>query len=111
MVATWTADTISGFGLSLVISQLIEVSNIAIPTLETALAIRIAVNATLPNTPQREEAGAEPFGAAVDGLVNGLDRGFDGESLIPAPVAENWQWRCVFLRPKRSYGWPCSIGR
>jgi len=70
MVATWTADTISGFGLSLVISQLIDVSNIAIPTLESALAIRIAVNATLPNTPQREEGAG--FGAEVDGLLKAL---------------------------------------
>jgi hypothetical protein len=72
MVATCTADTINGFGLSLVISQLIEVSNIAIPTLESAVAIRIAVNAALPNTPQRE-AGAT-FGSEVDGLLKGVDR-------------------------------------
>ena len=54
MVATWTADTINGFGLRLVISQLVAVSNIAMPTLEIALAIRITVNAVLLNTPQRE---------------------------------------------------------
>ncbi len=89
MVATWTADTISGFGLSLAISQLIEVSNIAIPTLDIALAIRIAANAGLPNTPQRE-AGAEPFGAAVDGMVNGFDR--------------NWKAKASSLLPLRKIG-------
>ena len=40
IVATWTADTISGSGLRLVISQLMAVSNIAMPMLEIALATR-----------------------------------------------------------------------
>jgi hypothetical protein len=44
-VATCTADTISGFGLRLVISQLIDVSNIAMPMLEIDVAVRITVNA------------------------------------------------------------------
>ena len=40
IVATCTADTISGFGLSRVISQLMDVSNIAIPTLDSAVAVQ-----------------------------------------------------------------------
>ena len=72
MVATWTADTISGSGLRLVISQLVAVSNIAIPTADRDVMIRMTVNATLPNTPQREGVG--PFGAMADGLVKGFDR-------------------------------------
>ena len=48
VVATWTADTIIGSGLRLVISQLVDVSNIAMPTFDSALAIRKTVNARLP---------------------------------------------------------------
>ena len=70
MVATWTADTISGFGLRLVISQLVAVSNIAMPTLEIALEIRMTVKAGWPNTPQRE-AGTG-VGAEVAGLLKGV---------------------------------------
>jgi hypothetical protein len=51
-------------------SQLIDVSNIAIPTLDSAVAARIAAKAGLANTPQRE-AG---FGAEVDGLLKGAGR-------------------------------------
>jgi hypothetical protein len=65
IVATCTADTISGFGLRLVMSQLIDVSNIAMPMLEIDVAIRITVNARWPNTPAREGEGAEPLDALV----------------------------------------------
>ena len=74
MVATWTAETISGSGVRLVISQLVAVSNMAMPTLEIALAIRIAVKAALPNTPQREGADAA-FEDGVDGLLTGRNPG------------------------------------
>ena len=53
VVATWTADTIIGSGLRLVISQFDEVSNIANPTFDAELAISMTVNAKLPKTPQR----------------------------------------------------------
>ena len=68
VVATWTAETIIGSGLRLVISQLIDISNIATPTFETELAIRITVNARLPNTPQRESAPAEGSNLTPDSL-------------------------------------------
>ena len=59
VVATWTAETIIGSGLRLVISQAIEVSNIAMPTFESELATRITVKARLANTLGREGAPAE----------------------------------------------------
>src|SRR5271166_107120 len=71
MVATWTADTISGFGLRLVISQAEAVSNIATPTADRELAIRMTVKARWPNTPQRDGREAEGLGAVADGLVKG----------------------------------------
>ena len=64
MVATCTADTISGFGLRLVISQLEAVSNIATPTAEIELAIRMTVKARWANTPQGE--GGEAEGSGVE---------------------------------------------
>ena len=66
MVATWTAETIIGSGLRLVISQLIEVSNIAIPTFDAELAIRMTVNARLPNTPHRDRSPGDGAAPAVD---------------------------------------------
>ena len=72
IVATWTAETISGSGLRLVISQLIAVSNIAMPMLEIELATRMTVKARLPNTPQREAAGVAAF--------DGRRRGTQGET-------------------------------
>ena len=50
-------------------SQLIDVSNIAMPMLETDVAIRITVNARWPNTPPREGVGAEPPDALPAPLV------------------------------------------
>src|SRR5271166_2655856 len=70
VVATWTAETIIGSGLRLVISQLIDVSNIANPTFDAELAIRMTVNAKLPNTPQRH---SRPAGAS-DLTLNSLDK-------------------------------------
>ena len=45
VVATWTAETIRGLGLRLVISQAEAVSNIANPTLESELATRMTAKA------------------------------------------------------------------
>jgi hypothetical protein len=53
VVATWTAETIIGSGLRLVISQFDEVSNIANPTFDAELAIKMIVNAKLAKTPHR----------------------------------------------------------
>ncbi len=68
VVATWTADTIMGSGLRLVMSQFDEVSNIANPTFDAELAISMTVNAKLPKTPQSRTAGASDL--AVDSLDN-----------------------------------------
>ncbi len=68
VVATWTADTIIGSGLRLVMSQFDEVSNIANPTFDAELAISMTVNAKLPKTPQSRAAGASDL--AVDSLDN-----------------------------------------
>ena len=61
VVATWTAETIIGSGLRLVISQFVDVSNIANPTFDAEVAIRTTVNARLPKTPQRQ---SRPAGAS-----------------------------------------------
>src|ERR1700721_3126038 len=68
VVATWTADTIMGSGLRLVMSQFDEVSNIANPTFDAELAISMTVNAKLPKTPQSRTAAASDL--AVDSLDN-----------------------------------------
>jgi hypothetical protein len=47
------------------------VSNIAMPMLETELATRMTVKATLPNTPRGEATGAASFGGET---VGGLKR-------------------------------------
>ena len=68
VVATWTAETIIGSGLRLVINQLIDVSNIANPTFDAELAIRMTVNAKLPNTPQRQSGPAGASNLTLDSL-------------------------------------------
>src|ERR1700722_5630174 len=78
VVATWTADTIMGSGLRLVMSQFDEVSNIANPTFDAELAISMTVNAKLPKTPQSRTAAASDL--AVDSLDN----------KIPIGRARNW---------------------
>src|SRR5271169_5565601 len=70
VVATWTADTILGSGLRLVISQFVDVSNIANPTFDAELAIRTTVNARLPNTPRRQSRPAGASGLTLDSLDN-----------------------------------------
>ncbi len=64
-VATWTADTIIGSGLRLVINQLIDVSNIPMPMFDTELAIRMTVNATLPKMPPRDAWSADESDVAL----------------------------------------------
>jgi hypothetical protein len=56
-------------------SQLIDVSNIAMPMLEIEVAIRITVNARWPNTFGREGEGAESLGALPEVLVNEIRPG------------------------------------
>src|SRR5271155_2973103 len=88
VVATWTADTIIGSGLRLVMSQFDEVSNIANPTFDAELAISMTVNAKLPKTPQSPAAGASDL--AVDSLDN----------KIPIGRARNWvATTCPIFRP------------
>ena len=70
VVATWTADTIIGSGLRLVMSQFDEVSNIAKPTFDAELAISMTVNARLPKTPQRQSPAAGASDLALDSLDN-----------------------------------------
>src|ERR1700724_4665082 len=64
VVAAWSAETIIGSGLRLVMSQFDEVSNIANPTFDAELAISMTVNAKLPKTPQSRTAAASDL--AVD---------------------------------------------
>ena len=57
LTATCTRDTVIGLASRLVINQPDAVSNIAVPTFETKLAVHITVNARCPNGPHREGAG------------------------------------------------------
>ena len=68
VVATWTADTIIGSGLRLVMSQFDEVSNIAKPTFDAELAISMTVNAKLLKTPQRHSGPAGASDLTLDSL-------------------------------------------
>ena len=75
MVATWTADTIIGSGFRLVMSQLIDVSNMAMPMFEMELAMRMTVNAGCANTLGRVSAPADGFEFALASLDNGFPTG------------------------------------
>jgi hypothetical protein len=68
VVATWTAETIIGSGLRLVINQFVDVSNIANPTFDAELAMRMTVNAKLPKTPQRQSRPAGASELTLDSL-------------------------------------------
>src|SRR5262249_4933986 len=68
VVATWTAETIIGSGLRLVINQLVDVSNMATPTFDIELAARMTMNARLANTPHRTSPPADPSNSALDSL-------------------------------------------
>ena len=69
VMAIWTADTINGSGLRLVMSQLEAVSNIASPMVDTALAMRMTVKAVFANRPQRDFLGGDASGSTMDSLV------------------------------------------
>ena len=45
LIATWTKDTVIGSALRPVVSQPDAVSNIAVPTFDTTLAVPMTVNA------------------------------------------------------------------
>src|ERR1700727_2086826 len=70
VVATWTADTIIGSGLRLVMSQFDEVWNIANPMFDAELAISMTVNAKLPKTPQRQFRPAGASALTLDSVDN-----------------------------------------
>ena len=53
LVAAWTSETSIGSWLKLVMNQPVAVSNIAIPTFETMLAVHMTTNAEWANAPQR----------------------------------------------------------
>ena len=57
LTATCTRDTVIGLASRLVINQPDAVSNIAVPTFETKLAVHITVKARWLNGPHREGAG------------------------------------------------------
>src|SRR5271170_5676657 len=63
LTATCTRDTVIGLASRLVINQPDAVSNIAVPTFETRLAVHITLNARWLNGPHREGAGS--VGAAT----------------------------------------------
>src|ERR1700729_149697 len=65
LTATCTSDTVIGLALRLVINQPEAVSNIAVPTFETVLAVHITVNARWLNGPHREGVGAAGAAAVV----------------------------------------------
>jgi hypothetical protein len=65
LTATCTRDTVIGLASRLVINQPDAVSNIAVPTFETRLAVHITVNARWLNGPHRERAGAVGAAAVV----------------------------------------------
>src|SRR5580700_1319535 len=65
LTATCTRDTVIGLASRLVINQPEAVSNIAVPTFETRLAVHITVNARWLNGPHREGAGAVGAAAVI----------------------------------------------
>jgi len=58
----------------LVINQPDAVSNIAVPTFETKLAVHITVNARCPNGPHREGVGAAGAAAVVRSAPKRISR-------------------------------------
>ncbi len=74
VVATCTPETSRGLGLRLVIIQAEAVSNIANPTLESAVATRMTTKAELPNTPQRDSALTGVSGLPFNSVVKSFAR-------------------------------------
>ena len=103
VVATCTADTILGSGLRLVISQFVDVSNIAKPTFDAELAIRTTVNAKFPKTPQRQSWPAGASGLTLDSLDNkdpAEKQELDGENATKPQF--KWRTRAEFSRRRSS---------
>ena len=73
VVATWTAETSLGLGLRLVIIQAEPVSNIASPTLEIDVAMRMTMKAGLWVRPARGSLGAV-VGSRFNSLVKSSAR-------------------------------------
>jgi hypothetical protein len=63
-----------GLASRLVINQPDAVSNIAVPTFETKLAVHITVNARCPNGPHREGVGAAGAAAVVRSALKRISR-------------------------------------
>ena len=74
LTATCTRDTVIGLASRLVINQPDAVSNIAVPTFETRLAVRITVKARWMNGPQREGAGVVGAAAVVGSALKQISR-------------------------------------
>jgi hypothetical protein len=74
LTATCTRDTVTGLASRLVINQPDAVSNIAVPTFETKLAVHITVNARCPNGPHREGAGSVGTAAVFRSAPNRISR-------------------------------------
>jgi hypothetical protein len=74
LTATCTRDTVIGLASRLVINQPDAVSNIAVPTFETRLAVHITVNARWLNGPHREGAGSVGAAAVVRSALKRTSR-------------------------------------
>ena len=74
LTATCTRDTVIGLASRLVINQPDAVSNIAVPTFETKLAVHITVNARWLNGPHREGVGAAGAAAVVRSAPKRISR-------------------------------------
>ncbi len=74
VVATWTAETSLGLGLRLVIIQAEPVSNIANPTLDSEVAMRMTMKAGLPSRLRRGSALDGVFGSTFSSVVKSSAR-------------------------------------
>ena len=105
LTATCTRDTVIGLASRLVINQPDAVSNIAVPTFETKLAVHITVNARCPNGPHREGAGSVVAAASVRSEPKRISRrkirapqkrlvNLSGATPIPHSLDRRWAvWR------------------
>jgi hypothetical protein len=76
---------VMGLASRLVINQPEAVSNIAVPTFETKLAVHITVNARCPNGPHREGAGSVGAAAVVVSAPKRISR----RSIRAAPGSDS----------------------
>ena len=65
-------------------SQLIDVSNMPMPRLDTELAIKMTANARLPKMPQRDAASADESDLTLDWLDKWRSAGTQGSWMRPA---------------------------